>query len=224
MNRTTPSTPRLAIVLISLSLSLCSNMLRADQDVVTDDGREVLLKTDGTWTFRSTDRFANTADGQRIRLKQDGSWQYVGNAPMVSRDQVKTTELGITLVKTVIEKHETKVQKNKRLKTQTVFYLNLELSPLATSDIKFSRNDVSGIEVTDNNGKRYTVLSILPGTEVLKPGSKTTIAVRIDDSPSWLDNAESMQMNIRPGIFGIQQPIKLSRRIDDFEEVDVDGF
>jgi hypothetical protein len=67
--------------MISLSLSLCSHLLHADQEVTTDDGREVLLKEDGSWTFRSTDRFANTVDGQRIRLKQDGSWAYVGNSP-----------------------------------------------------------------------------------------------------------------------------------------------
>ena len=210
--------------MISLSLSLCSNTLRADQDVITDDGREVLLRADGTWVFRSTDRFANTEDGKRIRLKADGSWQYIGNAPLISKDQVKTTELGITLLKTVIEKHEVKVQKNKRLKTQTVFYLNLELSPLAVSNIAIHKNDTSGIEVTDNNGKIYTVLSIQPGTTALEPGSNMTVAVRVDESPTWLDNAKSMEILFKPEIFGIQEPIKLSQKINDFEEVDVDGF
>jgi len=210
--------------MISLSLSLCSNTLHADQDVITDDGREVLLRADGTWVFRSTDRFANTEDGKRIRLKADGSWQYIGNAPLISKDQVKTTELGITLLKTVIEKHEVKVQKNKRLKTQTVFYLNLELSPLAVSNIAIHKNDTSGIEVTDNNGKIYTVLSIQPGTTALEPGSNMTVAVRVDESPTWLDNAKSMEILFKPEIFGIQEPIKLSQKINDFEEVDVDGF
>ena len=224
MNNTRQPASVLIIALIPVLLSLYSNILCADQEVITDDGREVLLRSDGTWKFRSTDRFANTADGQRIRLKEDGSWQYVGNAPMVSNDQVRTTELGITLLKTVIEKNETKVQKNKRVKTQTAFYLALELSPLAGKAVAINNDDASGIEVTDNNGKSYPVLSIRADASALKPGSHATMTIRVDGSPTWLDNAESMQIIFKPGIFGIQEPIELSRKIEDFEEIDVDGF
>jgi hypothetical protein len=224
MNNTRQPASVLIIALIPVLLSLYSNILCADQEVITDDGREVLLRSDGTWKFRSTDRFANTADGQRIRLKEDGSWQYVGNAPTISKDQVMTTALAITLRKVIIEKHETKVQKNKRVKTQTVFYLDLGLSPLAASAITLNDNAASSIEVSDDNGRRYPVLSIQSGTTMLKPGSNTAIAVRVDDSPSWLDNARSMEILFKPDIFGIQSPIRLSQNIDDFEEVDVDGF
>jgi hypothetical protein len=212
------------IALLSLSLSLCSNTLYADQEAISDDGREVLLRADGTWSFRSTDRFAKTEDGKRIRLKQDGSWQYAENTRMISNDRVKTTELGITLRKTVIEKHEIKVQKNKRARTQTVFYLDLELSPIATSGITFSDNDASRIEVTDNSGKNYPVLTIQHNTTVLEAGSNTTIAVRVEGSPTWLDNADSMRLTFKRGIFGISEPIRLSQNIDDIEEIDVDGF
>jgi hypothetical protein len=214
----------LLVLLQSLLLAPYVDVLAADREVITDDGREVLIKDDGTWMFRSTDRFANTADGQRVRLREDGSWQYVGNAPMVSTDQVKTTELGITLDKTVIERHEIKVQKNKRVKTQTVFYLYMELSPLAGSAIAFNDNDASSIEVADNKGEIYPVLKTQADVKLLTPGARTRLMVRVDGSPSWLDNAKSMEIAFRPGIFGIQTPIKLSQKIDDFEEVYVDGF
>ena len=101
------------------------------EQVVNIDGREILLKDDGTWAYASSDRFADTKDGQRVRLKQDGSWQYVGNAPLTSKQQVRTTELDLKLQKVVIETNEKKVQKNTRVRTQTVFYVGLGYSAQA---------------------------------------------------------------------------------------------
>ena len=128
MTRTT----RLPFVLFSALLLLFiipgNNALSADQQVITVDGREELLKENGTWAFRSSDRFANTKDGRRVQLKEDGTWQYVGNAPMASVEQVKTTLLDIKLQKVVIEKHEKKVHKNVRVTTQTVFYDKLRFT------------------------------------------------------------------------------------------------
>jgi len=201
-----------------------SDACSADQQVITDDGREILLKGDGTWIFRSTDRFANTEDGQRVQLKQDGSWQYVGNAPMATEEHVRSTLLDIKLQRVVTERHEKKVQKNVRLRTQTVFYVNLGLSALAKNNISITKNDVSHIEVNDNNGKTYPVLSIHPAPVVLMPGADTTMVIRADGSPLWLDDVKSMSVIFKPEIYGIQQPVTLSRRVDDFEEKKVSGF
>ena len=214
----------LIIYMLILFLIPVSDASSADQKVITDDGREVLLKGDGTWIFRSTDRFANTEDGQRVRLKQDGSWQYVGNAPVVTQEHVRSTLLDIKLQTVVIERHEKKVQKNVRLRTQTVFYVNLGLSAQAKNDISITKNDVSHIEVNDNNGKTYPVLSIHPAPVVLKPGSDTTMVIRADGSPLWLDEVKSMSVIFKPEIYGIQQPVTLSRDVDDFEEKKVAGF
>jgi len=214
----------LIIFMLMLLLIPGSDVMSADQQVITDDGREVLLKGDGTWVFRSTDRFANTDDGQRVQLKQDGSWQYVGNAPMATEEHVRSTLLDIKLQKIVIERHEKKVQKNIRLRTQTVFYLNLGLSPLAKNNISITKNDVTHIEVNDNNGKTYPVLSIHPAPVVLKPGSDTTIVIRADRSPLLLDDVKSMSVIFKPEIYGIQQRVTLSRGVDDFEQKKVSGF
>lgn len=224
MSRTT----RLPFVLINALLSLLfisgSNALSADQQVITVDGREVLLKQDGTWTFRSTDRFANTKDGRRVQLKEDGTWQYVGNAPMASAEQVKTTLLDFKLQKVVIEKHEKKVQKNVRVTSQTVFYVNLDLSPLAKNNISIGKNAISHIEVIDNNGKSYPVISIQPNPAIIKPNSKTTIVVRADGAPSWLNNVKSMSVIFKPEIFGIQNTITLTQWESNFDKKSVDGF
>ena len=214
----------LIICVLALLLVPGSKAYAADQHVITDDGREVLLRGDGTWEFRSTDRFANTKDGQRVRLKQDGSWQYVGNAPMVSAEHVRSTLLDIKLQNVIIEKQQIKAQKNIRLRTQTVFYVNLGLSAKAKNNISITENDVSHIEVTDNNGKTYPVLSIHPAPTVLMPGSDTTVLIRADGSPVWIDDVKSMSVIFKPEIYGVRQPVTLSRDVDDFEEKKVAGF
>ena len=196
----------------------------ANQQVFTDDGREVLLKPDGHWEYRSTDRFANTEDGRRVRLKEDGSWSYTGNTPLKSKVQVRTSDLDIELQKVVIETYKKKTQKSARVKTQTVFYVRLNNSTQAKAAINIKGSDISLIEVKDNNGKTYPVLSIKPGAPSLQPGTETTLAVRAEKSPSIFDDVKSMDIIFKTGIFGIQKTITLSQRAIDFDKEDVEGF
>ena len=213
-----------AIVMIFIGLWPPGTALAADQTVITDDGREVLLRSDGTWEFRSDDRFANTHDGRRVRLKADGRWEYAGNAPRIAAEQVRTTVLDIRLQKAVIETQEIKVQKNKRVRSQTVFYLELALSSRATDGISLGKDDASRVRVTDSEGREYAVLSLRPDPLVLEPGSKTSVIIRADGSPQWWKSVNSMYIEFTPGIFGIEEKIKLSRAVDDFEHRKVDGF
>lgn len=224
MPRTSLTASMSFILLISISLLSSSHALSTDRVVISDDGREVLLKDDGSWEFLSDDRFANTDDGQRVRLKHDGSWEYMGNVPMTSSVQVRTKELDIKLDSVVIETHEVKVQKNKRVDSQTVFYLNLELSPLAKKDVIISKNDVPLIEVKDNKGRRYPVLSIQPSPETLKPGSNTTLSIRVDGSPQWWKNVKIMDISLKPGMLGLQETTTLRQNVDDIVNKKVDGF
>ena len=212
------------IGLISLLLILISFKLSAAEQMINIDGREILLKDDGTWVYGSNDRFANTKDGQRVRLKQDGSWQYVGNAPLTSTEQVRTTELDLKLHKVVIETHEKKVQKNTRVKTQTVFYVELDYSAQAKTHFSIKNTDRSLIEVTDNNGRIYPVLSIQADSTEVEPGTENTIVIRAEKSPSIWDEVKSMQITFKPGIFKLQQPIILSRKVIDFDNKKVAGF
>lgn len=209
---------------ILLLLVTIDDNVFAAQEVIIVDGREVLLKEDGTWTYHSTDRYANTNDGRRLRLKDDGSWQYVGNAPLTTREQVRTTNLNIKLQKVVIEKFEKKVQKNTRVKTQTVFYLVLENSAQAKRNISIKNSDISLIEINDNNGKNYPVLSLQPGSIQLKPGTNTTLVVRAEKSPSMWDDVKSMEIVFKPGILGIQKAIILNQMTIDIDEEKVNGF
>ena len=203
---------------ILLLLVTIDDNVFAAQEVIIVDGREVLLKEDGTWTYHSTDRYANTNDGRRLRLKDDGSWQYVGNAPLTTTEQVRTTNLNIKLQKVVIEKFEKKVQKNTRVKTQTVFYLYLENSAQAKRNISIKNSDISLIEINDNNGKNYPVLSLQPGSIQLKPGTNTTLVIRAEKSPSMWDDVKSMEIVFKPGIPGIQKAIILNQMTIDIDE------
>ncbi len=116
------------IILLSLLLASGSN-LSAKQTVITDDGRKVLLKNDGNWTFHTTDCFASTSDGRRVRLKQDSHWEYANDAPAAPEDETQTSKPLVKLQKVVIEKHVEKGYKNTRVKTQTVFYVQLKAPP-----------------------------------------------------------------------------------------------
>ena len=89
-----PTLSFLALLFLAL---LTANTLYADQKITSDDGREVLLNDDGSWQYRSSDRFATTSDGRRVRLKEDGRWSYDGNAPLRSTEQVRTNDLDIKL-------------------------------------------------------------------------------------------------------------------------------
>ena len=210
--------------MLSLASLLYPNTLVANQQVITDDGREVLLMDDGSWKFLSNDRFANTGDGRRVRLKADGSWVYMGNAPLASDQQVRTLELDVKLKKAVIETHEIKVQKNKRVKSQTVFYLELALSPQAGKAISIDENDISLVKVNDNLGRDYPVLSIQPNPMTLKPDADTVITLRTDGSPQWWKNVKTMRIEFSPPIFGNQDPVVLTGNIDDFQKKKVEGF
>lgn len=223
MNNSCQARPPITAIL-SIALLLGSAALPANQDGITDDGREVLLKEDGTWAFRSSDRYANTKDGDRVRLKSDNTWEYVGNAPLTSKEQVRTTILDIQLHKVIIEVHKEKVQKNVRKTTQTVFFLKVSVSPAANDNVTLSNSDLTRIMVRDDKGKNYTVISTTPSPLDLAPNSEQSIAIRAEGSPSIWDGAKSMALEFSPGILGIQESLTLHRNISDMEKKNVDGF
>lgn len=214
----------LACVLAGIFFLHAGNVLAANQQVITDDGREVLLKADGTWAFSSDDRFANTGDGQRVRLKADGSWEYVGYAPIVTSQRVTTSELEIELQKAVIEIHEQKIQKNTRVNSQTVFYLKLGLSPVADKGIDINQSDLALISIQDNKRRNYPVLSMQTSSESLLPASEASVTIRADGSPQWWKNVKTLYIVFRPEIFGLSESISLSVSVDDIQKMKVDGF
>jgi hypothetical protein len=210
--------------LLTLMASLISPALFADQNVISDDGREVVIKDDGSWAFRSEDRFANTRDGRRIKLKADGSWVYVGNAPLVTKEQARSTIVDLKLQKIEIEAHKEKVHKNTRTERQTVFYINVDVSPLATQSLRIANTKLDSIVVMDDKGNKYPVLSITPGNTEVAPDTNQTFALRAKDAPTLWDGAELMEIQLPAKILGNPEPATFSRKLYDIEEVRVKGF
>jgi len=73
------------------------------------------------------------------------------------------------------------------------------------------------IDVTDNHGKNYPLTAI-------KPGVNGSIAVYSEKSPSILDDAKSMKITLKAGIFNLKKPLTLTERISDFDEINVGSF
>lgn len=216
---------RASLVLFALLPTLPGSVMAAgSRDALSDDGREVLLKPDGTWVFRSNDRFANTSDGQRVRLNDDGTWELVGNAPRISEAQVRTTDIDIQLVRAVIEKQETKLTRNTRVTTQSVFHLRVKVSPQAGEGLRVQSAAPSKFSVKDNRNNVYPVLTVRPESADLQPGSEQTFVVRADDSPSILTMANSMSVEVAPGVFGNAGPILFNYSLRDIEYEKVDRF
>ncbi len=190
----------------------------ADQRVISDDGREILLKEDGTWVFLSTDRFANTPDGRRARLNDDGTWVYLGNAPLATEQQVRTATVDIKLQKIEIESHKEKVHKNVRKESQMVFYLNVDLSPLAKQALPVSNTDLTRIEVRDDKGNSYPVLSLMPSRIEIAPNTSQAFTIRADGAPSAWSGAKSMEIELAPGTFANPDPITFTQKLYDIEE------
>ena len=207
-----------------LYIALITTPALADQKLISDDGREILLKDDGRWEFISTDRFANTKDGRRVRLMDNGTWVYVGNAPLVTKQQARTRTTDIKLEKVEFEVHKEKVHKNVRLESQTVFYVNVDVSPLAKAPLSIKEIDLSRIKVDDDKGKDYTVISVTPGTMDIAPDSNQTFVIRAEDTPSLWDGVKLIELTIEPGVLGNEETIQFSRKYHDIEEVDVKGF
>jgi hypothetical protein len=207
-----------------LTVSLSTHALLANQALISDDGREVLLKDDGSWEFRSEDRFANTSDGRRVRLKEDGSWVYVGNAPLVTKEQARSTIVDLKMQKIEIESHKEKVHKNTRTERQTVFYINVDVSPLAKQSLRVADTGLDSILVMDDKGNKYPVLSIKPDKIEVAPNSNQTFVIRARDAPTIWDGAELMEIQLPVNILGNPEPVTFSRKLYDIEQVRVEGF
>ena len=208
---------------VLISAILVSNFCHAGQALVLD-GREISLNDDGTWRYLSTDRFVDTPDGKRIRLMEDGRWEYIGNAPLTADRHQRTSTLDMQLDDVVIERTEKKVQKNTRVKTRTVFVVNIARAAEAEGALRLDRLGTDSVSVTDDDGNAYDVIGIEPGRAEIAPGKSTTITVVVDKSPSIFDDVRSMSIEFDQDAFDTPSTVTLTRNMDDVDKVKVDTF
>ena len=211
-----------ALMFSSLSF-FCLYSHAGVHNAIGDDGREVQLNSNGTWEYRSTDKLATTEDGVRVRLKSDGLWEPIGNLPMKKDEQVRTSNLDVSLDTIVMEIYRKGNTKSTRYDSQTVFYFDVNVSSFGKK-INAKLSHFNLFSVSDNRGKSYPILDISPQKEQLNPGDTFQFSVRVDGSPTGLFAIGTKYINITidKSIFNTDSDLKFSKRVDDLETQKMD--
>ncbi|GAA5315204.1 MAG: hypothetical protein AseanaTS_04080 [Candidatus Pelagadaptatus aseana] len=210
------------LLLASAILSL-SHAALADRTAIGDDGREIRLKENGSWEYISNDRFATSEDGTRVRLKDDGSWEFIGNAPMQTEEQVRTENLDLTLDRVITEYIKEKSgPKNYQYKSQTVFYLDLDVSSYG-AEVQSKLNQFDLIKAVDDKNTEYPVIAVTPSATVFKSGQKYKLAIRVDGSPagSIVWGTRKLYLKFDPAVFGNGSELSFMIRTNEIKKAQV---
>ena len=205
---------------------------------ISDDGREVILNDNGEWQYVTEDRFATTEDGQRIRLKADQRWQKVrdSEAPAyqpvpistIQRDSITISDsnlsgvphsgnsFDVTLDQVQVENQRETVGKNKRLRSNLVFYL--EIKGQGDSEHQLNPEQFS---VQDSRGKAYPVFSVTAGTSPI--GGKPRWVIRAKGAPRWW-GVKFFSLQIAPNALGNTDSIELRKPMRDVLKKEVESL
>lgn len=198
-------------------LLIAANASADPKTAIADDGREIILYDDGRWEYVTEDRFATTPDGTRIRLKPNQQWQPASKseAPVyepvalstIKQDNLTVDGVDIVLDEVRIENHRETVGKNKRVRSNIVFYLELD-KPL----------NASHITIQDSKGKHYPVLSVSKGKATI--GGEPRTLVRAKGAPKWW-GVKFFSLQIEANAIGNKAPIELRKPMGDVLTVEV---
>jgi len=207
---------------------IAPNQTFAKDNIVILDGREILLKDNGSWEYISNNRYAITQDGRQVILKENGEWEYAKKQEQVNVTPAPTPDKNTDILVMQLQKAEVESiikKKNKRtsIKTQSAFFIDINLASHAHKTFMLSDSDKENISVTDDKNNQYKVLSIQPQIR-LKPGETGTVQIRVDNSPSILDKVTFMYVNFSPAVNGISKKITIKARWNDFIQKSVNEF
>lgn len=206
----------------------------ADEDVISDDGKEIRLYSDGTWTQLSRDRYATAPDGRRFKLKPDGRWEVIvdeqaggiaqlngdaGGTAMSKERASSGTAVLLTRVET--QKVVTKMIKSNRADTRTVYYLSVRNSGEAPIDL--AELPADAIQAVDSKGRQYKILSITTEEGAIQAGRSQQIIVVSDGSPRWF-GVKYMSLHIAQNALGDNPRMVLSKNLHDVETRIVEAF
>jgi len=196
----------------------------ADEIVLSDDGREVRIKDDGSWEFVSDDKFATTRDGERIRLKSDGSWEKApddqnwvavpASSGAFSRDRITEGSINLEITEVIIESVRSRQQKNTRLRSQVVTWLSV--TSTESQSFSLATDDIS---LVDSRGKNYEIVSITPSRLEVSPEAPAKVRIIADDSPKWW-GVKFFKYEIAPGVLGNAQTLELTRSMNEVLKLD----
>ena len=204
----------------------------AAEDVVSDNGREVRLNEDGTWSLLSRDLFATTLDGRRIRLMADGRWELIvdpaalmANAPRtgiaLSHNQMDGNATRILLTQVDILKVNTTKHKATTSDTRTFYYLDVTNN--SDQAIQLTQSKREAISASDSKGRQYDVQALRFSSDVIASGESQQLIVIIDGSPRWY-NVRYLSLELAANTFGQHARVVLSKNMSDIETEVVKAF
>ena len=215
-------------ILVAVASFVAPNLAFAKDNIVILEGRQILLEENGGWRYISKDRYATTRDGRQVILRDNGKWKYVEKHEEIKAAPVhmpiKSSGLaGIQLQKAVLESILKKKGKRTTIKTQSVFFIDINHASDAQNIFKLDNSDKNNISVTDDKNNTYKVLAIQPGIS-LQPGETASVQIRIDGSPSILNRVTYMYVNFLPALNGISKKTTVKARLNDFIQESVQKF
>lgn len=195
--------------------------------VISDDGRQIELKADGTWQQLSRDRFATNAAGQRVRLHPDGTWSVDGQADLEgAADGVAPALQGrvdavmhlsdVTILRRVIERAKSKHSESR-------VHFVMQVDNRTGSDLAVPADLMSRLRATSNRGAQYELISAKARQSVIPAGERVAIDVWAEWS-SFAFRLKHLSIEVAPGTFGNSVTRVLSRNMTDIERREVDSF
>lgn len=184
---------------------------QADQIIINGDGREILLKDDGSWQYASDDIYVDTKDGQRVVLTPDGRWQPVGLAPVVEEDKYRELLVEVVISNAVIDEVREKVgsQKNTRTRSVTHFELSVSVAKSAKQPLKIADLKPALFKVKDSRNKNYKVEAVDAEQDQIAPGQQGVVKLTVKGAPGGLVRARSMSVDIDQKAFNTEDVIHL---------------
>ena len=210
--------PRLLIA-VAISMLSFGISAAAPKTAIADDGREVILHDDGSWSYATEDRFATTPSGQRILLKPDSTWRKArdSEAPAyqpvplstLTRDSavIKNSNINLILDDVFIEHQREDRGKNTKLRSNLVFHVEAtgENQPGALPDAE-------DFTVTDSRGRHYPTFSV-KSLSTPNPNEQR-LEIRANGAPRWW-GVKFLELEVQPDTFGNPATIELRKSMAD---------
>ena len=196
----------------------------AEQRILTDAGREVLLRDDGSWDYLSDDHFGTLDDGSRVRLKPGGSWEIEeGETRLVtipaealkrSEDTVRTDKLYLEIFGFRIESQRGKNRKNSTLRAQMLVDIKIE-----TNSFDLSGLNKDLIKVSDSRGRLYETNQITLQENI--SDTEKVVRITLDGAPRWW-GIKFFLVEFEKGYLGHDRKIRLKKSAADITRLEVD--
>ena len=213
---------------IVIMTALVAAQISADEVVISDDGRQIQLNSDGSWVQLSSDRYATNAQGERVGLHSDGTWsvleqgQNQGQAATTSSAPTPLVVSGgsvLFLAKVEILKRRIKRAKSVHAQTNTVYHLQIRND--SSEVIELSDDLAQSLTASSSSGKVYAIESISYDDDIIEPGELATVRVVATGSPAWF-GVKFLSLQIAAGTLGNAQTRVLSKNMNDVKKVSVD--